>query len=393
MDEPLSNLDAKLRVSMRAELARLHERLGVTTVYVTHDQVEAMTLGERVAVMRDGAAPAGRHAAEPLQQAAQPVRGGLHRLACDEPRGGQDRRRPRPLRRHRPPAAGRLAAGRRAAPGDPRPAAERLRARRRRRSRLAAHPGQAGRDRAARLRDAADLRDRRPAGDGRRRQGGVRGLQRRRRQAVRRRGARDVHGQRGRQAIARRRRGRARGRLHGAALLRPGDPATRSPSGATRSPWPDGAPVGRRRLGRHRRPRAGRALGRGAAGRPRHDRRRARPTAPPRLLRRSCPTDPHALPRRGLAGAAGRGRPSASPRLLRRSTPCATGVLRLRQVVRNDGDAPLVLNEAGVHPARADRGRRGARPDGTLVPGAASAAAGVRPGHLAAADAARADGA
>jgi multiple sugar transport system ATP-binding protein len=54
MDEPLSNLDAKLRVSMRAELARLLERLGVTTVYVTHDQVEAMTLGERVAVMRDG---------------------------------------------------------------------------------------------------------------------------------------------------------------------------------------------------------------------------------------------------------------------------------------------------------------------------------------------------
>ena len=54
MDEPLSNLDAKLRVSMRAELARLHDRLGVTTVYVTHDQVEAMTLGQRVAVMRDG---------------------------------------------------------------------------------------------------------------------------------------------------------------------------------------------------------------------------------------------------------------------------------------------------------------------------------------------------
>jgi multiple sugar transport system ATP-binding protein len=54
MDEPLSNLDAKLRVSMRAELSRLHKRLGVTTVYVTHDQVEAMTLGQRVAVMRDG---------------------------------------------------------------------------------------------------------------------------------------------------------------------------------------------------------------------------------------------------------------------------------------------------------------------------------------------------
>jgi multiple sugar transport system ATP-binding protein len=54
MDEPLSNLDAKLRVDMRAELARLHDRLGITTVYVTHDQVEAMTLGTRVAVMRDG---------------------------------------------------------------------------------------------------------------------------------------------------------------------------------------------------------------------------------------------------------------------------------------------------------------------------------------------------
>jgi multiple sugar transport system ATP-binding protein len=54
MDEPLSNLDAKLRVSMRAELASLHARLGATTVYVTHDQVEAMTLGQRVAVMRDG---------------------------------------------------------------------------------------------------------------------------------------------------------------------------------------------------------------------------------------------------------------------------------------------------------------------------------------------------
>ena len=54
LDEPLSNLDAKLRTSMRSELARLHERLRTTTVYVTHDQVEAMTLGDRVAVLRDG---------------------------------------------------------------------------------------------------------------------------------------------------------------------------------------------------------------------------------------------------------------------------------------------------------------------------------------------------
>jgi multiple sugar transport system ATP-binding protein len=54
MDEPLSNLDAKLRVSMRAQLAALHSRLGTTTIYVTHDQIEAMTLGQRVAVMREG---------------------------------------------------------------------------------------------------------------------------------------------------------------------------------------------------------------------------------------------------------------------------------------------------------------------------------------------------
>jgi multiple sugar transport system ATP-binding protein len=62
MDEPLSNLDAKLRVQMRAEIARLQHDLGVTTVYVTHDQVEAMTMGDRVAVMRKGQ----------LQQVADP---------------------------------------------------------------------------------------------------------------------------------------------------------------------------------------------------------------------------------------------------------------------------------------------------------------------------------
>jgi multiple sugar transport system ATP-binding protein len=62
MDEPLSNLDAKLRVQMRAEIARLQHDLGVTTIYVTHDQVEAMTMGNRVAVMRKGE----------LQQVAEP---------------------------------------------------------------------------------------------------------------------------------------------------------------------------------------------------------------------------------------------------------------------------------------------------------------------------------
>src|SRR6266511_1046050 len=54
MDEPLSNLDAKLRVEMRAYLARLRQELGTTTLYVTHDQIEALTMGDRVAVLRDG---------------------------------------------------------------------------------------------------------------------------------------------------------------------------------------------------------------------------------------------------------------------------------------------------------------------------------------------------
>src|SRR5262249_62005974 len=54
MDEPLSNLDAKLRTQMRAEIAGLQHEIGVTTMYVTHDQVEAMTMGTRIAVMRDG---------------------------------------------------------------------------------------------------------------------------------------------------------------------------------------------------------------------------------------------------------------------------------------------------------------------------------------------------
>ena len=54
MDEPLSNLDARLRVQMRGEVARVQRDLGVTTIYVTHDQVEAMTMGDRVAVLRGG---------------------------------------------------------------------------------------------------------------------------------------------------------------------------------------------------------------------------------------------------------------------------------------------------------------------------------------------------
>jgi multiple sugar transport system ATP-binding protein len=69
-DEPLSNLDAKLRVQMRVELKRLHERLATTAVYVTHDQVEAMTLGDRVVVMRDGWI---QQVGEPLELYARPA--------------------------------------------------------------------------------------------------------------------------------------------------------------------------------------------------------------------------------------------------------------------------------------------------------------------------------
>jgi multiple sugar transport system ATP-binding protein len=69
-DEPLSNLDAKLRVQMRVELKKLHLRLGTTAIYVTHDQVEAMTLGDRVVVMRDGVV---QQVGEPLELYNQPA--------------------------------------------------------------------------------------------------------------------------------------------------------------------------------------------------------------------------------------------------------------------------------------------------------------------------------
>ena len=72
MDEPLSNLDAKLRVSTRTQIAALQQRLGITTVYVTHDQVEAMTMGDRVAVMKDGI----------LQQVDTPSRSTTTRTTC-----------------------------------------------------------------------------------------------------------------------------------------------------------------------------------------------------------------------------------------------------------------------------------------------------------------------
>ena len=98
MDEPLSNLDAKLRVQTRAEIARLHQRLKTTVVYVTHDQVEAMTMGSADRGHERGPAPAGRHAAGPLRHPDQPVRGRLHRQPVDElrrgPHGGHGRHGP-----------------------------------------------------------------------------------------------------------------------------------------------------------------------------------------------------------------------------------------------------------------------------------------------------------
>ena len=85
LDEPLSNLDAKLRTQLRAELKKIHQLVPTTSVYVTHDQVEAMTLGDRVAVMSRRADPAARVAPGGVRPPRQPVRGRLHRQPADEP--------------------------------------------------------------------------------------------------------------------------------------------------------------------------------------------------------------------------------------------------------------------------------------------------------------------
>ena len=79
MDEPLSNLDLKLREETRTELKKLHENLRITTVYVTHDQSEALVLSDRIAVMHDGVAAAGRQPAGGLPPASRCLRGALHR--------------------------------------------------------------------------------------------------------------------------------------------------------------------------------------------------------------------------------------------------------------------------------------------------------------------------
>ena len=88
-DEPLSNLDAKLRVEMRTEIKKLHQRLKATIVYVTHDQIEAMTLATRDRGDEGRRAAAARHAQGDLREPGRPVRRRLHGLALDEPDPGQ----------------------------------------------------------------------------------------------------------------------------------------------------------------------------------------------------------------------------------------------------------------------------------------------------------------
>ncbi len=79
MDEPLSNLDAKLREQMRTEIRRIQQQFGITSVYVTHDQIEAMTLSDRIVVMNEGDHRAGRHADRSLPPPQQPFCGRFHR--------------------------------------------------------------------------------------------------------------------------------------------------------------------------------------------------------------------------------------------------------------------------------------------------------------------------
>ena len=99
MDEPLSNLDAKLRVEMRASISRLHQQLGTTTIYVTHDQTEAMTMGDRVAVMRDGRLEQVDTPRELYERPTNLFVGLVHRLARPQPRPGVARRRERQSQR------------------------------------------------------------------------------------------------------------------------------------------------------------------------------------------------------------------------------------------------------------------------------------------------------
>ena len=106
MDEPLSNLDAQLRLQMRIEIKRLQRELKATMLYVTHDQVEAMTMADRIAVMHQGQAAAAGGAGGALCAAGEPLRRHLLRLAADEHPRRRDRGRRLPPRRRQPALAG-----------------------------------------------------------------------------------------------------------------------------------------------------------------------------------------------------------------------------------------------------------------------------------------------
>ena len=115
MDEPISHLDARLRADMRTELKRLHRRLGVTTLYVTHDQLEAVALADRIAVMHQGVLQQVGTRGRVVRPAGQRVRRRLHRLAADEHAGLRSAslagRGPRARGRRRGSASGRSARG------------------------------------------------------------------------------------------------------------------------------------------------------------------------------------------------------------------------------------------------------------------------------------------
>ena len=89
MDEPLSSLDAKLRAELRLELKRIQAELGSTVLYVTHDQIEAMTMADRIGILADGAAGADRHAEDDLHGAGESACRGPARPAGDQPHSGR----------------------------------------------------------------------------------------------------------------------------------------------------------------------------------------------------------------------------------------------------------------------------------------------------------------
>ena len=107
-DEPLSNLDAKLRVQMRTEIKELHQRLKTTSIYVTHDQIEAMTMADKIVVMKDGVVEQTGDPLDALRPPGQHVRRRLHRLAGDEHAFPASRARRRRAAASRSPTASTL---------------------------------------------------------------------------------------------------------------------------------------------------------------------------------------------------------------------------------------------------------------------------------------------